>query len=948
MLDYSAIEQKWQKAWADAKIFESGITDKRPYFITAAFPYPNAPQHIGHLRTYGTADTLARYKRMQGYNVLYPMAFHATGTPVLAFAKRIKEGDKDLIKELKIFHVPNDDIINMTDPLFIATYFINEIEKGMKLAGYSIDWRRRFVTIDKIFSKFIEWQFGILNKKGYLKQGKHAVGWCPNENNAVGMHDTKRDVEPEIGKMVVIKFMVEGLNAYALCATLRPETISGVTNLFVNENSTYVLCRIDESKEQCLLSKASIDDLKFQMKIDVIKEINGKELVSKLCTNPGSGLKIPILPGFFVAENVGTGLVMSVPAHAPFDYAALEKLKKTGLYDIANIKPVKVLEVEVGKSLSKEEKKGVPVHMDIPALAYLETLNAGPVPTDEILELATKIQYREESHWGRMIAKGYEGMSEPEAREKIKSALFKDGTGFEIYVLTNESRVYCRCGYPIVVRVVDNQWFINYGDSDWKSAVKEAFKDVKVLPEGSRNAMEAAIDWIDLRAVARAQGLGTRFPFDKNYIIESLSDSTLYMCFYTISDVIKDMDPEKLKPEFFDYVFLGLGDVDKIAALTGIDYQVIKRCRDSFTYWYNDTSRHSGPDLIFNHLTMYIYNHVGILPKERWPKQIVINGFVLSEGEKMSKSIGNITPLLDGIQKYGVDPLRTVVVAGADLLSDSDYNADAVNGVSERFNYLHGLCSDLDKYETRELSHIDYWLYSKLNRKIENATKALDRLELRDAFTDLLYGSVLELKRYTSRGGKNQLVLKDYLSKVVLMLQPLAPHVSEELWHLIGNTTFSSIERWPVAEKSIIDEKVENGEELLDGTIGDVKQVMDLMAKKNGRAKAARLIVAEDWKRELWNELAKEKNVTKAMDKAKGIKDLDIAKASKYLQSLAKKMGGMHEVSLTAEEEFKVYSESKDYLRDSIGVNLEIEMESKSKSKRADRALPLKPSIDVE
>ena len=139
MMDYNEIERKWQDAWDKAGIFSPDPGEKEAFMVTAAFPYANAPQHIGHLRTFGTADVVARYKRMRGYNVLYPMAFHATGTPILAFAKRIKNNDSELVKELQTFHVPDHEIEKMTDPLYIANYFIKEIREGMKLAGYSID-----------------------------------------------------------------------------------------------------------------------------------------------------------------------------------------------------------------------------------------------------------------------------------------------------------------------------------------------------------------------------------------------------------------------------------------------------------------------------------------------------------------------------------------------------------------------------------------------------------------------------------------------------------------------------------------------------------------------------------------------------------------------------------------------------------------------------------------
>ena len=127
-MDYKAIEAKWQKAWDEAKVYEVEPNDRKGMLVTAAFPYVNAPQHMGHLRTYGTADAYARYKRMRGMNVLYPMGFHDTGTPIIAFAKRIAVNDKDLINELKTFyHISDENIAKMSDPVFIANYFSNEV-----------------------------------------------------------------------------------------------------------------------------------------------------------------------------------------------------------------------------------------------------------------------------------------------------------------------------------------------------------------------------------------------------------------------------------------------------------------------------------------------------------------------------------------------------------------------------------------------------------------------------------------------------------------------------------------------------------------------------------------------------------------------------------------------------------------------------------------------------
>lgn len=947
MINYKEVEERWQRAWGDAHLFESDVQSKEPYMITAAFPYANAPQHIGHLRTFGTADVLARYKRMMGFNVLYPMAFHATGTPVLAFAKRIKENDKELIDEFKAFHIPDAEIRKMADPVYMVNYFINEIEKGMHLSGYSIDWRRKFVSIDPVFSKLIEWQFGILNSKGLLVKGNHAVGWCPNENNAVGMHDTKHDVEPEIDKEMVIKFRIENEDSYIICATYRPETIFGVTNIFVDEKAKYVKCKINNLDQFYIISKASSEILKYQLSIELLEEIDGRALLLKKCINPANNVAVPIFPGFFVKEDIGTGVVMSVPAHAPFDYVALERLKNSG-YDIGTITPIKVLETEIGGSLGTETNITKPRRLDMPALAYLEMINAGIDSIDDMLENATKLEYKEESHYGKMIMEGFRGMSEPQARDSITQSFLKEGKAFEIYALTNEQKVYCRCGYGVVVKVVDNQWFINYGDAEWKDAVNRAFKDISVLPEKSKNAFHAAIDWINMRAVVRAQGLGTRFPFEKEYIIESLSDSTIYMSFYTICNIIKGIDPAKLTSEFFDYVMLGKGDAESVSRATGIPYDTVKKCSESFTYWYRRTSRHSGPDLIFNHLTMYIFNHVIIFHNEYWPKQIVVNGSVLSEGEKMSKSLGNIIPLVDGMEKHGVDPLRVAVVAGADLFSDSEFNDDAINGVKERFEYLYNACSNLNNYSSEELRQIDYWLYSKLNRKVDETTVAMEKLELRNASTNILYNTNIELRRYFARGGKNNIVLRDFLSKVVLMLQPIAPHISEELWHMLGNNSFTSTEMWPNLDKSMMNQKAEDGEQLLDDTIADAKQIIELMKKKGKKdIKGMRIIIADSWKEDINAIVAKYKGINEAMKSLDEKQGINKENASKYIKGLANKANEIKQASLPQNEEYNIFKDAKDYIKGIFNIEVMVEKEAESKSQRALRASPLKPSIDL-
>ncbi len=946
MIDYTAIEKKWQEEWANAKVFEAEPNDKPGYMVTAAFPYANTPQHIGHIRSYGTADMLARYKRMRGYNVLYPMAFHATGTPVLAIAKRLKNNDDDLIHELHdLFHISKEDIEKMTDPVFIVEYMMKEQEQGMIRQGLGIDWRRKFRSIDPIFSKFVEWQFAILNAKGFLVQGKHPLGWCPNENNAVGMHDTKGDVEPEIAEEIAIKFKVEGEDASIICTTYRPETIFGVTNIFVNKNVPYVLCDVEGSKYY--MSKAASSVLSFQLQINIIQEVSAEQMLSKKCRNPKTNEVIPVLPGFFVKDAIGTGAVMSVPAHAPFDYSAIERLRNEGV-DVSSIKPKKLIEVKIGRSLSDVSAgEAKPVHVDMPALAYLEVLHADANAIDEMLEFATKLQYREESHWGTMLVEEFKGMSEPAAREKIKAQLVSSKDALKMYVIQN-APIKCRCKENVVVKIVDNQWFLNYGNAEWKELTKRAFEKMQVKPEKLRNTLLTAINWIDLRAVARAQGLGTKFPIDKNFIIESLSDSTIYMSFYTISHLIRDIEPEKLKPEFFDFVMLGKGDANKVSESTGIDFELVKKCRESFEYWYRETSRHSGSDLVFNHLTMYIFNHVAVFGEEYWPKQMVVNGLVLYEGEKMSKSMGNIVPLVDGLKIASADALRTVIITSSDLFSDSEYSAAAINGIKERFEFLNDLVNKIADFQSGELKHIDYWLYSKLNYKIKRATEKMEDLEVRDVATDVLYNSVIELRHYMERGGSNGIVIKDYLQNLALLLHPVAPHISEELWHNLGNATLAVTERWPTCDESMINGKLDKEEEMINSLVSDIRKVKELALKKNAANAIgnATIVIAAEWKRRAQTELANANGNMGEAIKALG-EAVNPSIASAYLSKLAKSTGKVYAMEVEEDDEYKVISESLEYLKNAVGIEVSTEKEEESKSERAARAVPLKPSIEI-
>ncbi len=957
MINYAEIEKKWQKAWEEAKAYEPEPNDKEGILVNNAFPYVNAPLHVGHFRAYGTADSYARYLRLKGMNALFPFGFHATGTPITAFAKRIASGDKELIGELvDIYRIPREDVVRMTTPEFIADYMVKWQERILRVSGMGIDWRRKFITIEPLFSKMVEWQFMKLKEKGYLVQGEHAVSWCPTENHAVGDNDTQHDAHPKIEEVSGIKFKDTESDVYFLCSTYRPETIYAVTNLFVRDGGKYVIAEIKGSKYY--IAKDAAEALTYQLKPAIIREVSSTDLLKKRAINPVTKEEVPVLPGFFVKENVGTGVVMSVPSHAPFDYAALERLRVKG-YPLPKFELKKIIKIDQARDAMmggtmEVEGAGKVLHPEIPALAYLELLNANPDAVDDLIERATKLIYKEESRWGIMLVGKYAGKKETEARDGLKADLAKSGDALPLYELANEEPVFCRDGTKVVVNVVTDQWFINYGDTNWKKGVMEKFDDTKVIPERLRQTFETAINWIDLRAAERAHGLGTKFPWNPSHIIESLSDSTIYMVFYTFVNLLRasDVKPEQLKPEFFDYVITSKGEISGVVGATGIDESTVKKCKEQFEYWYKHTSSHSATEHIFNHFVMYLYNHHAVLPEQYFPKQIAVNGMLLYEGEKMSKSLGNIVPLEDAIAKYGADATRFVAVSGSELDSVSDFTPSIVNGVLMKNEFLRDSLDKLNSMSGVELEHIDYWLYSKLNSKIKGATQNMDSVEFRSAYTEIYYNSVAELKYYFEKGGRNQIALRDFLNAITIMLAPLMPHFAEEMWHMMGNNTLVVQERWPTVDESMINKTVEAIEDAIASTADDINNAIALTSKidanKGKRLKEVRIIVADDWKSNAYNLLLEKREIPKVL-KEQQFEKVDKEKAAKFLGQFMSKLNTLQRLpDLPAEELYAGFSSSVDYLRKRLKVDMVIiEKESASQSPRAARAMPDKPSIDL-
>ena len=967
------IEEKWQKNWERARIFEIDPDPSKPkYFVTVAYPYPNSPQHIGHGRTYTMADVHARYMRMRGYNTLLPMAFHYTGTPVLAMAKRLADNDQGLISDfINVYKIPEEKLKELTEPIAMARYFHQEIKTGMKEMGYSIDWRREFTTIDPQYNRFIEWQFEKLRQGGFITQGSHPVGWCPRDGNPVGQHDTEGDVEPEIGEFTLIKF-TQGKTFYP-AATVRPETVFGVINIWLNPNTKYVKATVND--EQWIISQQSAEKLANQnRKVKVQETIEGKELIGKHVQNPATGKNILILPADFVEPKNATGVVMSVPGHAPYDYVALENIKKDAqklkLYgikteDVNSMKPISLIEV-------KE-------YSDIPAADVVKKMNIRE-QSDPKLEDATKEVYRHEFHNGKMKANTgkYAGVSVAEAKDKVKEDLIKEGNATTMYELLNRP-VFCRCKTECIVKIVRDQWFIDYGKPEWKALAHKNLDEMEILPEEVRQEFNNVIDWLHEKACARKSGMGTRLPWDKDWIIESLSDSTIYMAYYTIAKHIKQnkIQPNQLTDEAFDYIFLDAGNPAEISRKTGLDANALKQMHDEFMYFYPLDSRHSARELIPNHLTFMIFNHAAIFPENHRPRQIATNGQVMMEGSKMSKSFGNIIPLREGLTKFGADPLRLSVLSTAELLQDSDFSPIIAKSMRDRLEKLYRFACETAKTPRKKpsktsLKAIDRWMLSRLQQHIRKATEALNKLAVRKAIHTTLYEldqdfqwyqkRIADENRNPSRKAATAHVFHEVLDTQTRMLAPVAPHVCEEIWEMLGGKDFIARTPWPTVDESKIDVKAEQNEDLIRNVLEDTQNILKATGTK---PKKIYYYTAAPWK---W------KTYLKALEKSASEKVLQKDLMKQLMQEpdlranaerVAKFTGQItDEINRTSQEtkqrrtqtgiaqENETLEEAKNFFQKELNAKFLVYNEEDTKrhdpKQRAQLAKPYRPAIYIE
>jgi leucyl-tRNA synthetase len=817
------IEQKWQDKWENAHIFEADPDPKRKkIMVTFPYPYMNGPLHVGHTFTASRVDAYARFKRMQGYNVLWPWAWHWTGQPLLGASERVARGDEAYIRVLReVDGVPEAELKKFVDPLYMAQYYTNEGRLAVKRVGFSVDWRREFTTVMPTYQKFIEWQYKNLKEKGYVTRGTHPVVWCPKDKSPTGDHDRQvgEGVTPE--EYTLIKYKLDD-KTFLPAATFRPETIYGVTNMWINPDATYVEASVNG--ENWIISQEAAEKLKEQeRKVEVKRVFKGKELIGKSFENPVTKAKFPILPGWFVDAKQATGVVYSVPAHAPYDWLALKDLQeKPEVMKDFGVDPQVVLRIKP-ISIIKVEGFG-----DFPAVEIVEKMGIKN-QHDPKADQATKELYKKEFHGGvlKETCGIYAGRTVREVKDMLIADFRKLGVADSMYDLAEP--VMCRCMTACIVKILSDQWFLNYSDKQWKEKAKEVVAQMTIYPDSAKQSFYTVIDWLREWACARTTGFGTPLPGGKGWIVETLSDSTIYMAYYTINKHIKqnEVKPEALTPEVFDYIFYGKGDQAELAEAVGLNGELLDAMRAEFLYWYPFDLRNSAKELVPNHLTFCIFHHAALFPPEHWPKAIGVNGMLMVEGKQMHKSKGNFITMKGAVEKYGADATRCALLLGAEGMDDPDWRAENVGDLQGKFEGLLGFAGGiLASAKSEEDTALERWLLSKLQHRIKSVTESLEELKTRTALQIALFETWNDLRWYIQRKGNTEAKALGEAVKVWLkLLAPFAPFLCEELWSQTGEAGFISVAKWPTFDSGRVDVAAEERENLVTDVISDTVNI---------------------------------------------------------------------------------------------------------------------------
>ncbi|KAF8201405.1 hypothetical protein BJ912DRAFT_500295 [Pholiota molesta] len=881
------------------------------WFGNFPFPYMNGSLHLGHAFTISKIEFAAGYQRMLGKRVLFPHGFHVTGMPIKASSDKIirememfgpdferyeevqaqiekAEAEKvaqeastavgkakkgklvakstGLTYQFQIMEsigVPRAEIKKFADPLHWLTYFPPIAIADNNAFGSRIDWRRTFMTTNAnpYYDTFVRWQVNKLYKLGKIKFGERYTIYSPKDGQPCMDHD-RQDGEgfgPQeytAVKMEVLEWSpaakaavadkVDGRTVYMVAATLRPETMYGQTNTFVGTGIKYGIFAANE-KEAYLCTLRAARNMAFQGTItprghiEQLVEVEGAKLIGTKIKPPFALTpEVYVLPMDNVLPTKGTGVVTSVPSDSPDDFQTLTDLrKKPEFYNIdpawAAVDPIPVI--------------STPTYGDMTAPAVVKQFKIQSQKDMKQLAEAKEIAYKEGFYNGTMLVGEFKGQSVQDAKPKVREAMIKAGLAFAY--AEPEGLVISRSQDECVVALMD-QWYLDYGEAAWRKQTEGLLARMNTYSQETRHAFEKTLDWLNQWACARTYGLGSVLPWDPQFLVESLSDSTIYMSYYTVAQLLHEssidgskpgplgITPEQMTDEIWEYIFCRGPFPDP----SPIPREKADALKHEFEYFYPLDVRSSAKDLIPNHLTFALYNHAAIFPEDKFPLSMRTNGHLMLNGKKMSKSTGNSLTLREAIEKFGADATRLSLADAGDGLEDANFEEKTANANILRIHTLLAWCEEMVKDQANlrhgPRTYHDQVFEQEINDLINITQSHYDKMNYKDAVKFGFYDFQSARDWYrevTVDDGMHVDLVLYWIRNAALLITPVAPHFAENIWSdILKEPKSVQLALWPTPSTPVDRTIIEAGQ-YMRGTIKTIRDAEVSLLKAINKAK---------------------------------------------------------------------------------------------------------------
>ena len=730
--DHKPIEQKWQKKWEEAGVFHaSNISDKPKYFALIEFPYPSGQGlHVGHPRSYTALDIVARKRRLQGYNVLYPIGWDAFGLPTENFA-----------------------IKNHVHPSIVTEKNIARFKQQLQSLGISFDWSREINTTDPDYYKWTQWIFLQLFKHGLAYKKEMAVNWCTSCKCVLANEEVVNGVCERCGSEVVRKVKSQWMlkiTEYAqrliddldlvdypdrvkaqqknwigrstgaevdfttttgeklTVYTTRPDTLYGATYMVVSPEHPYIekwadkLNNIDEIRAYQAEAAKKSD---FE-RTEVAKDKTGVRLDGVAAINPLTGKEIPIFISDYVLVSYGTGAIMAVPAHDTRDWEFAKKF-------------------------------------DLP---IIEVVKGGDVQKEAFTDCGT----------GIMVNSGIlDGLTVEQAKKKIIEHLTEKGIGRSKVNFKLRDWVFSRQRYwgePIPIVHCDKCGYVALPESELPLRLPQV--DSYEPTENGESPLAAMTDWVNT-ICPHCGGKATR----ETDTMPQWAGSSWYFLRY--------MDPHNSEAFAGKDALKYWGEVD----------------------WYNGGMEHTTLHLLYSRFWHKFLYDIGEVPTPEPYAKRTSHGMILGEnGEKMSKSRGNVVNPDDIVNEYGADTMRLYEMFIGDFEKAAPWNTAGIKGCRrfvERYWNLQNMVSG---------DGMSQKLESSFHKTIKKVGEDIENLKFNTAIAALM-----SLMNEISDAGS---ITREELKLYTILLNPFAPHVTEEVWNAQNFSGMTAEQAWPKYDES--------------------------------------------------------------------------------------------------------------------------------------------------